>query len=97
MERSDSVRMVLAERMRLLREGDCRSKASMARQLGISPRLYSYYESGRVLFGLEFLCKLADYFDVTCDYIAGLSDDPKGYKCPELIQFFPANGLLKMV
>lgn len=39
-------------------------------------RTYQSYEYGEALPSIETLDKLADYFDVSLDYLVGRSDDP---------------------
>lgn len=88
--------LALAQRMRLLRLDDGRTKASMARLLGILPRTYCYYESASFCPGIEFVGRFADYFHVTCDYLLGLSDDPHGYKFPKAIAYYPQTETLSL-
>lgn len=45
-----------------------------AEQLGVSAALLSHYEKGIRECGLSFLCKAASFYDVSCDYILGVSD-----------------------
>lgn len=60
------------ERNRLgLRQSD------VAAHLGIEVRSYQYYEAGRRRPDYEGLVALADYFDVTTDYLLGRADTPK--------------------
>lgn len=44
--------------------------------LGISTRAYQYYESGERYPDFEGLLALADYFQVSIDYLVGRSDEP---------------------
>lgn len=46
----------------------------MAEYLGISQRAYLYYESAVHYPDVPGLVKLADYFNVTTDYLLGRSD-----------------------
>ncbi len=47
------------------------SQKQVAEDLGISQALLSHYEKGIRECGLEFLVKVSEYFDVSCDYILG--------------------------
>lgn len=85
---------IVSSRLRILREQDNRTKASMARKIGVSPRAYYYYESGQAHIRLSLLVKIADGFSVTTDYLLGLSDDPHGYRFPEVVSYFPLTGTL---
>lgn len=49
------------------------SQKSAAKDLGISPALLSHYETGIRECGLDFIIKLANYYDVSCDYLLGVS------------------------
>jgi len=48
----------------------------MADLIGENSRNYAGYEAGGVLPRLRIICALADYFDVSLDYLVGRSDDP---------------------
>lgn len=86
----------VSQRMRLLRQKDCRTQSSLAGILGVSSRCYSYYESGNCEHSILFLIKFADYYDVTLDYLCGLTDNPKGYRFPESICYVPATKEFKL-
>ena len=51
----------------------------MAKVAEISLRTYQRYESGERIPDLEVLIKLADYFNVSTDYLLGRSNDPTRY------------------
>ena len=66
--------MTFGERLRELREAKGITQKKLAEVLGVSPRMVSFYESGaHFLSDEDQLCKLADYFDVTTDYLLGRS------------------------
>ena len=66
--------MTFGERLRELREDRNITQKARAEVLGVSPRMVSFYESGTHFLSDENqLCKLADYFDVTTDYLLGRS------------------------
>lgn len=48
----------------------------IAASIGLSLRAYQYYEKGQKEPTLSTLLRLADYFDVSLDYLVGRSDDP---------------------
>ena len=48
----------------------------IARDVGLALRTYQYYETGQRKPDSDALIALADYFDVSLDYLAGRSDDP---------------------
>lgn len=51
----------------------------IANAIGITTRNYQRYEKGEQQPTLPVVIKLADYFDVSLDYLVGRSDDPKRY------------------
>lgn len=65
MERSFPV--ILSE----LRKEKGISQKEAAHQLGISQALLSHYEKGIRECGQSFLIKVADFYDVSCDYLLG--------------------------
>lgn len=58
-----------------LREIKGLSKSTVASDLNISRQLYGYYESGKRSPKLDMLILLADYFEVSTDYL--LCHNPK--------------------
>ena len=54
------------------------SQKKAANDLGISQALLSHYEKGIRECGLNFLVKIADYYNVSCDYLLGRTFDPEG-------------------
>ena len=67
--------MTFGERLRELREERNIAQKALAAVLGVSPRMVSFYESGAHFLSDESqLCRLADYFGVTTDYLLGRSN-----------------------
>ena len=56
-----------------LRKSKGISQKQAAIDLGISQALLSHYEKGIRECGLDFLIKLSDYYEVTCDKLLGIS------------------------
>ncbi|MCI1268440.1 MAG: helix-turn-helix transcriptional regulator [Ruminococcus sp.] len=54
------------------------SQKQAAFDLGISQALLSHYEKGIRECGLSFLVKIADYYNVLCDYLLGRTPEPEG-------------------
>jgi len=48
----------------------------IAAGIGVHVRTYQYYEKSQKEPTLSVLIALADYFDVSLDYLVGRSDDP---------------------
>ncbi|MGN0687695.1 MAG: helix-turn-helix domain-containing protein [Oscillospiraceae bacterium] len=64
------------ERIRNLREDHDLKQSEVAELLCLTnQQAYQRYESGRVKMPVELLIKLAVYYDVSLDYIVGLTDD----------------------
>ena len=51
------------------------SQKDAAAELGISQALLSHYEKGIRECGLEFIVRLADYYEVSTDYLLGRSSE----------------------
>ncbi len=62
----------------LLRKERGITQKEAAANLGISQALLSHYEKGIRECGLDFVVKVADYYDVSCDYLLGRSPDRSG-------------------
>ena len=64
------------ERLKELRKTKGITQKGMAEYLGIVERSYRRYEAGDLESNHETTIKLADYFDVSVDYLIGRSDNP---------------------
>ena len=65
---------MFAQRLKKLRTEKQISQAELATVLNISNRTISMYEQGNSEPTIETLSKMADYFNVTTDYLIGRSD-----------------------
>lgn len=54
------------------------SQRKAAADLKISQALLSHYENGAREPGLNFVCRVCDYYGVTADYLLGRSQNPDG-------------------
>ena len=68
------MKMVFSERLRQLRKEAELTQAKLAEALGITQRKLSYLEAGQTEPDLETLCRIALHFDVSADYLLGLSE-----------------------
>ena len=68
---------LFAKRIKSLRNDKKLLQKDIANLLGITERQYRDYEAGKVDPPTSRTIKLADYFDVSIDYLVGRSDDPK--------------------
>ena len=67
------------ERIRNLREDHDLSQKKIAEHLGCSQVAYSYYEIGKRSLPLDLLCRLADYYYCSTDYLLGRTDVKSPY------------------
>lgn len=51
----------------------------IAKNVGLALRTYQYYETGQRKPDSDALIALADYYDVSLDYLVGRTDNPKRY------------------
>ena len=65
------------ELMRELREDNDYTQQQIADVLGISQTMYARYERGANEFPIRHLIKLARFYQVSTDYILGLSKQKK--------------------
>jgi len=63
-----------SDRLLLLRQEKNLSQKGCAKELQISPRAYAYYEYGEREPQLSTLIRIADFYNVSLDYLAGRSD-----------------------
>ncbi|MCM1115733.1 MAG: helix-turn-helix domain-containing protein [Clostridium sp.] len=62
-------------RIRDLREDRDLKQKDLAAYLAIDQSTYSDYENGRINVPIEQLMKIADYYNVSLDYIVGRTDN----------------------
>lgn len=67
---------IFAKRLKELRNSRRIYQREMADYLGVTTRAYQFYESGGRYPDFQGLLALADYFDVSIDYLVGRSDVP---------------------
>lgn len=66
-------------RLKDLREDNDLKQEYLAKTLNVSPRSYSSYETGSRLISIHSLIKLAKFYNVSIDYLVGLTDEQKPY------------------
>ncbi len=67
---------ILAKRLKELREGRRIYQRELAKVLGMSFRGYQNYETGQSEPKLATLIAIADYYQVSIDYLVGRTDAP---------------------
>lgn len=68
------------KRIRELREDHDLTQKKLGEAINLPQRTYAYYESGQRMVPPEVLCALADFYDVSVDYLLGRTDNPKPYR-----------------
>lgn len=66
-----------SERLFHLRYDCCLTQQDVADYLHISRTVYNYYENARRSVPLHILWVLADYYDVSIDYLCGRTNLPR--------------------
>jgi len=67
--------LILAERLYLLRKERKMTQEEVSRELGISLNSYRRYETNEREPTAPLLVKMARFFDVSLDYLVGLTDE----------------------
>ena len=95
----NNVRDTFGKRLTELRESRGLTIVKAANEIGITRQSLSRYESGTIMPDIEVLCMLANFYNVSADYLVGMSDcfsrntsmqamcDYTGL-CEETIEFF---------
>ena len=68
---------IFAERIKILRTEKNIKQSELGEMVGLTSNAISDIERGRRTTTLEKLDPLADYFDVSVDYLMGRTDNPK--------------------
>ena len=72
--------MYFYQRLRDMREDQDKSQNEIAIILGTVRQQYAKYESGQQELPMHHFITLAKYYNVSLDYLAGLTDSPKRLK-----------------
>lgn len=62
------------ERIRNLREDADLTQAELGKRINVPQRTYAYYESGERMIPPQVLAALAQFYNVSVDYLLGLTD-----------------------
>ena len=68
---------IFGQRLLTLRTNQNLSQLALAQALGLRNSTISMIESGQRAASVDTLIALADYFDVSLDYLVGRSDNPQ--------------------
>ena len=66
---------MLNETIRELRKSFNKSQVQMAKDLNVSKQCVSNWENDNIQPSVDMLVKISEYFNVSCDYLLGLSKD----------------------
>lgn len=64
---------MFSKRLKMLREEKGLTQKEVATVLGVAPSTYTLYEGGKREPGFSTLCKLSQYFNVSTDFLLGMS------------------------
>lgn len=73
--------MYYYKRIRDLREDNDKNQSEVAKYLNITQQQYSLYERGEREIKIYLLIKLADYYNVSLDYITERTNNKGGIGC----------------
>ncbi|WP_404454002.1 helix-turn-helix domain-containing protein [Virgibacillus necropolis] len=69
---------VLGKRLKLHRAKYNKSQEEVSKAIDVSRARYSHYENNHVEPDIEVIKKLADYYNVSSDYLLGITNSVKG-------------------
>ena len=76
--------MAYYPRIKDLREDSDKTQKEVADYLGTAYQYYAVYEKGTSEISFERAIALAKYYNVSLDYIAGLTNDKRGFSHSDL-------------
>ncbi len=68
--------MTVTESLKRFRKEKKITQKDIAEYLNLTPQMYQYYESNGGL-SADFIRKIAEYYNVSADYLLGLTDKPR--------------------
>lgn len=72
--------MIAYRRLRDMREDTDKTQAEISAVLNITTQQYQLYESGKREMPMHHFITLAKYYNVSLDYLAGLTTTPRKLK-----------------
>ncbi|MBZ4687319.1 MAG: Helix-turn-helix domain protein [Clostridiales bacterium] len=89
---------IIANRIKELRKSKNLTQIELAKQIGMSRAALSLYEIGKREPDSKTINKLADFFNVSTDYLLGRTDDPspkiKGPTDQEILEIMKKEGIM---
>ena len=83
---------MIGKSLKELRKQHSETQTEMAERLGVTQRTIANWEAGDRNPDLEMLAKISSEYDVTTDYLLGLTDDPQ-FEQPATIAARPTAGM----
>lgn len=74
------------QRIRDLREDIDKTQEKLAKELKMHTTTYARYETGENRVPFDFVISIANYYNVSLDYIAGRTNDKRGFNKSDLPQ-----------
>ena len=65
------------QRLRDMREDHDKTQVEIAQLLGTDQSSYAKYEQGKNMMGINKYIILARYYNISLDYLVGLTDEPR--------------------
>lgn len=96
---ANAARLFNGQSLKRFRTARKLTQEDVARKIGIMPQAYYRYESGRSVPSADVILGLARVYDVSTDYLLGVSDKPKPtvYDDEEVREAFALRDTLRRV
>ena len=65
------------QRLKDVREDNDKTQKEIAEYLKMDQSNYAKYENGKNMMGIDKYIKLAKYYNISIDYLAGIVDTPR--------------------
>ncbi len=74
-------------KLKYLRESELFTQKQIAEKIFCGQRAYSYYETGERDIPTQTLIRLADFYNVSVDYILGRTENPQNEQVNRVLLF----------
>ncbi|EJP83802.1 MULTISPECIES: helix-turn-helix domain-containing protein [Bacillus] len=88
---------MIGEIIKKLRKERNITQEQLGNAIGVSKMAISYFEKGKKAPGRETLEKIADYFNITTDFLLGRSDDPELTEYESKVVTEEGNNIIKLI
>lgn len=75
--------MDMLQRLKDLREDHDLTQQKLSNLLGMKQQQYARYETGETKIPVEVIVKLAEIYNVSTDYLLGLTNTPNHFRKPD--------------